>query len=357
MISLPLFKNNNNQKFETRLVLLDFLRALAILLVVITHYKYKLLPGGSIGVSIFFCLSGFLITSILLKKNVTVGDFLIRRIFRIYPAYLAICFLHLALMYYVASPDFIKFKQALPSLIFFINMPDEWLGFGVGIFWTLHIEFWFYLLIPIVLRAVRKEQQFQVIFLLIGISFLLKFLKINFNHLIPNYSLFSTLIWMDNLLYGVLTALALQKLQVSNVEKVSANPFQLKLILILIAAFSIILSMAFYLPSIGSVWFFESSIASICTAIIIFIVLQNNLFNYHLPTIITFLATVSYSLYLMHALPLEYPTLFHIHGIYKKLMLCLLIALPLHYLIEKPGMSIGKILSFKFSNKGSKALI
>jgi peptidoglycan/LPS O-acetylase OafA/YrhL len=69
----------------------DYIRAFAALLVLFCH-KGKL-PGGSIGVSIFFCLSGFLITRILIGlpdlSLTNIAKFIFRRWMRIFPLYLA----------------------------------------------------------------------------------------------------------------------------------------------------------------------------------------------------------------------------------------------------------------------------
>ncbi len=69
---------------------IDGLRALAILPVVLFHAFPNLLPGGFIGVDIFFVISGYLITSILLKDiqagNYSIKTFYARRVHRIFPA-------------------------------------------------------------------------------------------------------------------------------------------------------------------------------------------------------------------------------------------------------------------------------
>ena len=70
---------------EGRMIFLDFLRSIAIFFVLLTHYYGWFFPGGSIGVSIFFCLSGFLITNQLLNPKVSFRSFLIKRFLRIYP--------------------------------------------------------------------------------------------------------------------------------------------------------------------------------------------------------------------------------------------------------------------------------
>src|SRR6202042_1905766 len=72
---------------------LDGLRALAVLLVFVGHVDQRGLPGGYIGVEVFFIISGYLITSLLLRENAHTGTirlrhFYIRRMLRLWPALL-----------------------------------------------------------------------------------------------------------------------------------------------------------------------------------------------------------------------------------------------------------------------------
>ncbi|GDX86087.1 hypothetical protein LBMAG43_21290 [Methylococcaceae bacterium] len=73
---------------------IDGLRAVAILLVIIFHAFPKFLRGGFIGVDIFFMISGYLITSIILKNqsqnNFSLLDFYSRRIKRIFPSLIVV---------------------------------------------------------------------------------------------------------------------------------------------------------------------------------------------------------------------------------------------------------------------------
>ncbi|HGL5373228.1 TPA: acyltransferase family protein, partial [Citrobacter farmeri] len=68
---------------------IDGLRALAVVPVVLFHAFPSMLPGGFVGVDIFFVISGFLISSIIIKSTsegtFTYKDFYIRRINRIFP--------------------------------------------------------------------------------------------------------------------------------------------------------------------------------------------------------------------------------------------------------------------------------
>jgi peptidoglycan/LPS O-acetylase OafA/YrhL len=75
---------------------LDGVRAVAVLTVVAFHARAQWFPGGYIGVDIFFVMSGFLITKILLaererKGHISVGSFYIRRALRLLPALLLMC--------------------------------------------------------------------------------------------------------------------------------------------------------------------------------------------------------------------------------------------------------------------------
>ncbi|MBI5198284.1 MAG: acyltransferase, partial [Nitrospirae bacterium] len=72
---------------------LDGVRGIAILLVLIFHTEVPFLKGGYIGVDIFFVLSGFLITGILIKEfdrknSVSLKNFYMRRVLRLAPALL-----------------------------------------------------------------------------------------------------------------------------------------------------------------------------------------------------------------------------------------------------------------------------
>ena len=86
---------------------IDGLRALAILPVVLFHAFPNLLPGGFIGVDIFFVISGYLITSILLKDiqagNYSIKKFYARRVRRIFPALSVVLVFCLALGWVVLT--------------------------------------------------------------------------------------------------------------------------------------------------------------------------------------------------------------------------------------------------------------
>ena len=84
---------------------IDGLRAVAILLVVIFHAYPKFLKGGFIGVDIFFVISGYLITSIILKQqsqnNFSLIDFYSRRIKRIFPSLIVVLTFALVAGWYI----------------------------------------------------------------------------------------------------------------------------------------------------------------------------------------------------------------------------------------------------------------
>src|SRR6476659_10206161 len=105
---------------------LDGLRAIAILAVLITHFSHqKVLIGGYLGVDLFFVLSGFLITSLLISEEraggVALGNFYARRALRILPPMLAAVALALAL-HAVAVP------AALAAIFFAANIVDIPMG-------------------------------------------------------------------------------------------------------------------------------------------------------------------------------------------------------------------------------------
>jgi len=145
---------------------LDGVRAIAALLVMLFHaVQSGLLPlpfsvsVGQTGVDLFFVLSGFLITSILLKANPgdwsEVRTFYTRRVLRIFPLY------YLALLLY--WPLFQK-----PSWFFWVYLQNFWISFGRIAngpvhFWSLAIEEQFYLVWPFLVLFVSRKRLLPIL--------------------------------------------------------------------------------------------------------------------------------------------------------------------------------------------------
>jgi peptidoglycan/LPS O-acetylase OafA/YrhL len=168
---------------------IDALRGLSVLLVVIYHAFPEKLPGGFIGVDIFFVISGYLITSIIysqLKKNeFSFLHFYNRRIRRIFPALFTVLLASLAIGWFILFPD--EYKQLARHVsyatIFIQNFTlIEELGyFDVAShykpllhLWTLSIEEQYYLLWPAILVVIFrfKLNTFKILISIILISFI-----------------------------------------------------------------------------------------------------------------------------------------------------------------------------------------
>ena len=143
---------------------LDGIRAIAILLVMFFHFFYTIEVGWA-GVQLFFVLSGFLITTILMDtkkmefKNY-IKRFYWRRVLRIFPLYYAYILL-VALVYLVAKIP-ADFPTTLPYLLAYAyNFVSIIEGFEIDLFfthfWSLAIEEQFYLFWPFVIYFLNKR--------------------------------------------------------------------------------------------------------------------------------------------------------------------------------------------------------
>ena len=168
---------------------IDGLRAIAVGAVIFYHaqitiFGHQPFKGGFIGVDIFFVISGYLITSIILKELVTTGSFSFkhfyeRRVRRILPALLFVMLASLPFAWMYLSPSsFIDFsKSILYSLGFSSNFYFHYTGqiYGAesGLLkpflhtWSLSIEEQYYILFPIFLLVAFKFFRKYLIYILI----------------------------------------------------------------------------------------------------------------------------------------------------------------------------------------------
>src|SRR5690606_10292459 len=104
--------------------------------------SYYIIIGWN-GVDLFFVLSGFLIGGILSRENENVKSFMIRRFFRIYPAYLVMVFLGIVMIKpYLADNGLL----IVSHLFMFNNLIPGFGGAVNGVLWTLGAEFQFYMI-------------------------------------------------------------------------------------------------------------------------------------------------------------------------------------------------------------------
>jgi len=149
-----------------RWLALDGIRALAVLAVVGVHLGFGFTQGGGYGVDVFFVLSGFLITGLLLDEEAKTGTisrkaFYARRALRLLPPLAIVIVLSVALDL-TATRGGGHMLTAVPATLFYVgnwvvSFNSQALGF-LGQTWSLAIEEQFYLLWPLVLVVPRLRQ-------------------------------------------------------------------------------------------------------------------------------------------------------------------------------------------------------
>lgn len=178
----------------------DTLRAFAALIVVWSHLEllkkgkglnnlhdsnFWFMPGGHIAVILFFVLSGFLITYLLVKEKeiknkIDLKKFYLRRVFRIWPLYYLIIILSVLFV----KSDY-SFATYLLCLTLFPNIAAYTVGGWSGSpqIWSIGVEEQFYLLWPIILMKLPEKRilQFLGVFIVIytALPFILYYININ----------------------------------------------------------------------------------------------------------------------------------------------------------------------------------
>jgi peptidoglycan/LPS O-acetylase OafA/YrhL len=153
---------------------LDGLRAVAVLTVITYHFGYAAVPGD-LGVSLFFVLSGFLITWLLLGEHEATGTFSLRafyarRVLRIFPAY----YVFIAASYAIDTWRGQAWPQGLrtAALVYGVNYFNAFHHFpasSISHAWSLAVEEQFYILWPLLLLFLMRKGPRTVWRVLVGI--------------------------------------------------------------------------------------------------------------------------------------------------------------------------------------------
>ena len=204
---------------------IDGLRALAVLPVILFHAGFSIFSGGFVGVDIFFVISGYLISSIIIREldedRFSIVNFYERRARRILPALFFVIFLCLPVTWFWLAPaDFASFGKSLFGVSIFSSNIMFWKESGYFTqaaelkpllhTWSLAVEEQYYVFFPIFLMLFwRFKMNLVLILLVIGF-----FASIFFSHwaslVAPsfNFYLLPSRAW--ELLLGVFSAIYLR---------------------------------------------------------------------------------------------------------------------------------------------------
>ncbi len=298
---------------------LDSVRGLAILLVMMHNmgskyplpYSQWLISNGWMGVDLFFVLSGFLITGILLRTKSSAGyfkNFYARRCLRIWPLYYSLLiFMFVLIPVLRPSEAHMVFEPrsspwwAYPLFLqnFLVPIPTMATG-PLAVTWSLAIEEQFYLVWPFIVRFCSPIQLRRIAIGVICVAPALRY-YLSAHHVIIYSNVFCRL---DGLMAGALLAL-----MISNENFVPSLFVARAWILLALAA-----SFALIFQRFDAQWI-VFSFTALASAAFVYLamfsaqpwlqMILNNRF-------LIFTGTISYGLYLLHKIPMDMAQSFHL---------------------------------------------
>ena len=337
---------------------IDTLRALAVMGVIIYHAKIYLFgnlifSGGFLGVDIFFIISGYLITSIILKEliekeNFSFKNFYIKRVRRILPALLFVILVSIPFSWIYLFPiDLVNFsKSILYSLGFGSNFYFHFSGLEYGSpesllkpflhTWSLSVEEQYYILFPIGLVALFKNFRKQLIYFLI-ICFFISLLLADWgsrNYISATFYFIHARIW--ELILGSLVAYFEIKLGHRGKNKILCSVFPIVGLILIGYSFISFDSETFHpslytlIPAIG------------VTLILWFTHKDNFIFKILSYKLFVKVGLISYSLYLWHYPIFSFANHIEIFfnnnfGKFLLIIITFILAIFTYYFIEQPA--------------------
>ena len=292
---------------------LDAIRAFSIILVLLQHAGITIngFRIGSVGVEIFFVLSGFLIGGILVKEVKkensphTLWKFWVRRWFRILPLY-----------YLILLIDFIFLDHSIKWNILYYVFFLQNNFYGIQYFdvsWSLVIEEWFYLFVPIFIMMLFHFFK-NINYRLLGFSLflvteiVLRFLYVKIKHVGFDGIHGSPIFRLDSLFFGVIVAFMKQEIP-------TAYKFLQKGIVFFAGLVLLVGYVCYWYyisvpnPVINTSVFPRTVGFSVCSFAIVLLIPfidtfreinQKRLFNKVIYNVVTYLSLFTYAIYLIH---------------------------------------------------------
>lgn len=291
---------------------LDGLRAVSISLVLIAHISDTFNPSqslrvlftqiGLLGVQVFFVISGFLITTLLLKEKINTGNislrnFYFRRALRILPVAILYLFFLIILnnLFHLQIP----LKCFLGAVFFLANLSYFQGSWYTAHYWSLSVEEQYYLFFPFLVKKLKLKVAFILIAMLALITFVKETVFLGY-YLFPDKPVYN-IIWMliyqsDGVLVGSLLSIVWFKnsLPVNFIRKYSIIFSALLPFLVFLFAMNILVFHSFnsLIVSILIALFIANSIIN--TESLTFMFLNNK--------IVSAIGILSYSIYIWQQL-------------------------------------------------------
>jgi peptidoglycan/LPS O-acetylase OafA/YrhL len=306
--------NRENTQHSETIPSLNGIRAISVLLVVVAHAGFGHVVPGGLGVTIFFFLSGYLITTLLLVEHARSGridiwHFYVRRCFRLFPP----LFVTLAIAYSLVASGYLPGGMTIPGLLsqtlYFANYyelffdPGNAIPSGTGILWSLAVEEHFYIFYPLFLSLLlrRSLRPRTISIVLASACVVVLAWRI---HLVQSLGFFAERTYyasdtrIDSIIYGCLMAVFINPLHdVKSAERMSLPQWTL----FVVAAGIILMTVIYRNPSFRET--FRYSLQGIALLPIFYLAIRfsdNAIFRHLNSSWIIKLGIWSYAVYLSH---------------------------------------------------------
>lgn len=350
-----IFAENNKVPFRADrnyIPALDGLRAISVIFVILRHFDITRLVSANLGVTIFFFISGFIITRLMLheyqtQNGIKIFAFYKRRFFRLIPELFLM--LTAVVILAIALGLTVDWGQIFAGFFYYMNYYTIFLRHNgldytlpINPLWSLAVEEHYYFVFPLFFLAFVKNLKvmIRVIFGLLGIILIWRIFNIHVLGFTPKYNYFATESRIGTILWGCLLAVFAHRNPGDFLKRLLTSPWMG----ILAGA---VLMMTMFIPGEENRHSWRYSLQGICLLLWIGAILFSSSLSWARNLLslkpMVFLGKISYSLYLWH-LPVYFflpkiVTLPRSLFLILALSLSFLLAIVSYFLFAKPIMS------------------